>query len=143
MRREGLFPTTYLRCLLSQRAAAPGERLCLRVEGTDAASLTRGKAITFERQAADEWEYLGTVLGARSRNGSSSWTPKGSGAFMTLEGYRGTMPLFFDVPPVQHGEYRIRLDLTHSSHGIGDVQARTATLYAFLLVLPDVRASES
>ena len=62
---------------------------------------------------------------------------------MTLEGYRGTMPICFEVPPIPESEYRIRLDLTHSHEGIGDIRARTATLYAFLLVLPDARANES
>jgi hypothetical protein len=135
-RDVGLFPTVYLRLLLSQRAAAPGTRLSLRVDGTDAESLTRGKVLILDREDGDDWHALGMIVGARSADHPSLWVPVGSGRMaVTREGYRGTMRRFFDVPPIPAGDCRIRLDLTHSSEAIGNLRQRTATLYAWLRVL--------
>jgi hypothetical protein len=135
-RDVGLFPTVYLRMLLSHRAAAPGTRVSLRVDGTDAGSLIRGKVLIFDREEGDDWHALGMIIGARSADFPSHWVPVGSAPMaVTLEGYRGTMPLFFDVPPIPAGDCRIRLDLTHSSEAVGNVRQRTTTLYAWLRVL--------
>jgi hypothetical protein len=62
---------------------------------------------------------------------------------VTLEGYLGTAPVYFNVPPLPPGDYRIRLDLIYQNGGIGDMQARTATLYAALRVLPAQTGSTS
>jgi hypothetical protein len=45
------------------------------------------------------------------------------------------MPLYFVVPPVSAGDYRIRLDLIHSRTDVGDLRDRTATLYAPLRIV--------
>jgi hypothetical protein len=132
----GRFPTIYLRLLLSQRAGKPGDRLSLRVEGTDADSFGRGKVLSIEEQRGDEWLPVGLVVGARSREGRSRWVPPDAGPLaVTLEGYRATRPLYFVVPPVPAGDYRIRLDLIHSRGEVGDLRDRTATLYAPLRIL--------
>ena len=131
----GLFPTLYLRVLLSQPAARPGDRRSLRVEGTDAGSLIRGKVLSFEQERDGDWHSVGLVVGSRSSDAPSRWSPHGSAPFaVTLEGYRATMPLHFDVPPILSGDYRIRLDATHPS-GDGNLRQRTATLYAPLRIL--------
>jgi hypothetical protein len=58
-------------------------------------------------------------------------------AFVTLRGYRGTMPLYVRLPPlVAPGDYRLRVELVHGDLDIGDVRARTATLYSPLRVIP-------
>ena len=54
---------------------------------------------------------------------------------MTLEGTPANTPVHFVVPALDPGDYRIRLDATHRDQEIGDIQACTATLYAFLRVL--------
>jgi hypothetical protein len=139
---SGLFPTMYLRVFVSQRAATPDARLSLRVEGMDAASLIRGKVLVFEVEGKEGWQYVGSVVGGRAGDGPSPWIPAGGGgAFVTLEGYPGTMPLDFDVPPVPPGDYRVRLDLIHPDAEIGDIRQRTATLYAPLRVLGPSDAS--
>jgi hypothetical protein len=133
----GLFPTVYLRVLLSRRAAAPGEHISLRVDGTDAASLVRGKVLHIEQQREDGWQGVGVIIGARSSGVPSKWIPAGSPPFaVTLEGYRADSPLYFDAPPLDPGDYRIRLDATHPAGSIGDLRQRTATLYATLRLLP-------
>jgi hypothetical protein len=125
----GLHPTVYLRLLLSHGAAEPGETVSLRVEGTDAAAMIRGKVLVFDREQDGAWQYVGCNVAA------SQWHPSGeAGMFaVTLEGYGGTQPMSFHVPPVPPGDYRIRLDLTRS--GDGPVRERTATLFGFLRVL--------
>jgi hypothetical protein len=121
-REPGLLPTLYLRVLASQRAAAPGDRVSRRVEGTDAGSLTRGKILGFEQERDGDWHYVGTMIAARSADLTSRWIPPGSGSFaVTAEGYSATSPLYFDVPSLEPGDYRIRLDGTHSNHDIGDL----------------------
>jgi hypothetical protein len=77
------------------------------------------------------------MIAARSADLTSRWIPPGSGSFaVTAEGYSATSPLYFDVPSLEPGDYRMRLDATHSNHDIGDLQRRTATFYVFLRVLP-------
>src|SRR5262249_3255412 len=49
-REPGLHPTTHLRLLLSQRAAAPETTVSIRAEGDDAASMTRGKVLELDRE---------------------------------------------------------------------------------------------
>jgi hypothetical protein len=80
------------------------------------------------------WKTVGWVV-AGFRGGPSEWHPVGDGARfgVTLEGYSGTTPLVFQVPPVGAGEYRIRLDFIDGAGG--SVRERTATLYAFLRVI--------
>jgi hypothetical protein len=96
----GTFPPAYLHLLATQRAAAPGDVVSLRVEGTDAATMTRGKVITVDQ--LDEHgtpSPVGLIVAPRTRDGRSRWIPPGSGPIaVTLEGYRGDMPLYFDVP---------------------------------------------
>jgi hypothetical protein len=130
----GLFPTVYLRVLLSQRAARPGERVSLRVEGTDAASLTRGKIVRFEQERQSIWQPAGTVVVSRTPDQPSRWLRPGETVAVTL-GYSATTPLYFDVPPIPAGDYRLRLDAIHGRGAAGDLRHRTATLYAFLRVL--------
>jgi hypothetical protein len=132
----GLFPTLNLKLLLSQRAGKPGDRVSLRVEGTDAGFFGRGKVLSIEEKRGDEWLSIGLVVGARSSEGRSRWVPPDSGPLaVTLEGYQATTPLFFVVPPVSAGDYRIRLDLIHSRAEIGDLRDRMATLYVPLRIL--------
>jgi hypothetical protein len=133
---QGLFPTVYLTLFLSQRAAAQGDLVTARVEGTDAGSMIRGKILWFERIDGRGSNLLGLILGTRDAEGHSRWVPVGTGPLVvTMEGYVGTMPLHFDVPPVPDGDYRVRLDLVHQRTEIGAVQQRTATLYAPIRVL--------
>lgn len=135
-REPGLFPTLYLRVLASQRAAAPGDRVSLRVEGTDAGSLIRGKSLGFEQERDGDWHYVDTMIAAQSAEQPSRWIPPGSGSFVvTAEGYSATSPLYFAVPPLEPGDYRVRLDATHANHEIGDLQRRTATFYVPLHVM--------
>jgi len=124
----GLHPTTHLRLFLSQRAAAPGKSVSLRVEGTDAGSMIRGKVLGFDEQRDGDWRHVGWMIG-------SHWWPAGEAGWfaMTLEGYQGNAPLSFEVPPVSPGEYRIRVDLARS--GDEPVAERTATMYGYLRVL--------
>ena len=134
----GLFPTTYLTLVLSQRACVPGARVSLRVEGTDAGSLTRGKVVWFEREHGGEWDLVGTVVGVgpRSPDMLSRFIPSGGRQFVvTLEGYPATMPLEFNAPSIAAGDYRLRMDMVHSRGAIGDLRERTATLYAPLRIL--------
>jgi hypothetical protein len=125
----GLHPTTYLRLLFSQRAALPGETVSVRVEGTDAAAMIRGKVLDFDEQRGGRWQRVGWMICP------TRWRPVGEeGAFaVSLEGYRATMPLSFQVPPISPGEYRVRLDIARG--GEEPVAERTATLYGFIRVL--------
>jgi hypothetical protein len=128
-REPGLHPTTYLRLLFSQRAAAPGETVSVRVEGTDAGAMIRGKILRLDEQRDGTWQHVGYVVGA------SRWHPAGEGGVfaITLEGCQATLPLSFTVPPVSPADYRVRLDLVRS--GEGPLADRTATLYGFFRVL--------
>ena len=137
MNEPGRFPTRYLRLLQSQRAGRPGDQISFRVDGTDAGSLTRGKVLHVEQERDGDWRYVGAVVAARSADLGSQWIPAGSGSFaVTLEGYRATSPLYFEVPPLDPGEYRIRLDAVLTGDTDVDVRDRTATFYAPLRVLP-------
>jgi hypothetical protein len=131
-REPGLHPTTYLRFLFSQRVAAPGETVSVRVEGTDAGSMIRGKVLEFDHRRDGNWRHVGWMIGA------TLWHPASEAGWfaMSLEGYPGTMPLSFQVPRVPAGEYRVRLDLVRT--GDEPVAERTATLYGFLRVLDGV-----
>jgi hypothetical protein len=134
----GLFPTIYLKLVLSQRACTPRTPVSLRVEGTDAGSLTRGKLVQVERDDDGAWRVVGTVVcaGPRSPNSLSRFLPNEGPPFaVTLEGYPGTMPMQFDVPSIPAGDYRLRVDLIHSNGALGDLRHRTATLYAPLRIL--------
>jgi hypothetical protein len=112
-REPGLHPTTYLRILLSQRAAAPGETVSVRVEGIDAGSMTRGKVLEFDEERDGDWRQVGWMIGA------ARWRPAGEAGWfaLSMEGYSGTMPLSFQVPANSPGEYRLRLDLVRSGDG--------------------------
>ena len=98
--------------------------------------MTRGKVLTFDKEHDGEWQRVGWMVAP------SQWRPVDeAGIFaVTAEGYRGTMPLSFRVPPLTAGDYRIRLDLVRS--GEEPVQQRTATLYGFLRVLDSPAPSE-
>jgi hypothetical protein len=56
----------------------------------------------------------------------------------TLEGIPATEPVYFDVPSVPPGDYRLRRDLLVTALGdrSSSLIERTATLYAPLRVLP-------
>jgi hypothetical protein len=137
VREPGLLSTVNLRALLSRPAAAPGDRVSLRVAGPDAASLGRGKVLYFEQERDGGWQYAGTVVTARASDRPSRWAPVNAAPFaVTLEAYPATMPLYFDVPPVDPGVYRIRLDAIAPDGRIGDLRRRTATFYVALRVLP-------
>jgi hypothetical protein len=101
----------------------------VRVEGTDAGSMIRGKILGFDEQRDGTWQHVGYLVGG------SRWNPAGEGGVfaVTLEGNQATRPLSFTVPPVSTGDYRVRLDLVRS--GEGPLAERTATLYGFLRVL--------
>jgi hypothetical protein len=126
----GRFPVVYLKLVSSQRAARFGEQLMLRAEGTDAASMDRGKLISVEREKDGSWEFIGTLIGSSHRDGRSRWIAASSpGAFaVSMEAYRGDSPLYVDVPPLPPGDYRFRLDLMRT--GDESIRDRTATLYA-------------
>jgi hypothetical protein len=134
----GLFPTTYLKLVLSARAASPGSKFSLRAEGIDLGSFIGGKVLTVDREEGGEWTYVGMLIGSRSADAGSTWMPKESTArfAVTMEGYRGDQRMYFRAPFVKPGDYRLRFDLIHSNLDIGGVQARRATLYAYLRVLP-------
>jgi hypothetical protein len=133
---SGTFPTFQLRVLLTQRAAQPGDRISLRVDGTDSDSLVRGKMLRFEQERDGDWLGVGSVAAAPSVDTPSRWIPPGSTPFaVTLEGYSAAAPMYFDVPPLPPGDYRIRLDATHASADVGNLRERTATLYAQLRIL--------
>jgi len=135
-KETGAFPTLYLTLLLTQRAAKPGDHLSIRIDGTDAGSLTRGKVIQVDRRVHRGWERVGMVIGARKARVPSRWiTAESPPTVITLEGYPATAPLYFDAPPIAPGDYRIRLDATHGNAEIGDLRARTATLYTELRML--------
>jgi len=134
----GLFPTLYLKVLLSQRAGSPGDRVSLRVEGTDAASFGARTVLLVEQPQADYWRAVGRIMSSGSRDGRAQWLPletETGPLGVTLAEHPATTPLYFDVPPIPPGEYRVRLDLIHSRAELGDPRDRTATLYAPLRVL--------
>jgi hypothetical protein len=138
----GQFPTVYLKLVSSHRAASPGDCIRLRVDGTDAGSMVRGGMLQLERDSLVGWEKVYTLLSGRSPSAAPTWESYGaSGRFgVTLIGVNGAAPLYVHVPPVAPGDYRFRLGLTHSNHEIGDIKARTVTLYAPLrVILPDGR----
>jgi hypothetical protein len=133
---EGLFPTTDLRLVASQRAAPPGEVVSIRIDGTDAGSLVRGKVVTIERNIDGGWEFTGAVIVGRTPDERSTWKPAGSPPYaVTAEGYLAAQPMYFDVPPIEPGDYRIRIDAAMPSHPAPSLRDRTATLYTSLLVL--------
>ena len=134
----GQFPTVYLELISSQRAASPGDCILLRVEGTDAGSMVRGGMLLLERDSLAGWEKVYILLTGRSPSAAPTWESYGtSGMFgVTMQAIPGTTPLYVRLPPVVPGDYRFRLDLVHGNHDIGDVQARTATLYSPLRVIP-------
>ena len=101
--------------------ARPGERTPLRVEGTDAgAALARGP-LELEREHEGRW----SAVSAHVR-------------VTTLEGIPATEAVYFDVPPVPPGDYRVRRDLvvTPRADRSSLHLENTATLYAPLRVLP-------
>jgi hypothetical protein len=128
-REPGLHATTYLRLLLSRRAAAPGETVSARVEGIDAGAMIRGTVLEFDEERDGDWRHVGWMIGP------SHWHPVGKEGWfaMSMQGYQGTTPLSFQVPRISPGEYRIRLDLARS--GEEPVAERTATMYGYLRVL--------
>lgn len=133
----GRFPTVYLKLVSSHRAASPGDCIRLRAEGTDAGSMVRGGTLLLEYEGAEGWQKVNVLLTGRSPSEAPKWESYGtSGMFaVTLEAIPGPTPLYVRLPPVEPGEYRLRLDLVHRNHDIGDVQARTATLYSPLRVV--------
>jgi hypothetical protein len=134
----GQFPTVYLKLTSSHRAASPGDCIRLRVEGTDAGSMVRGSAIVLEHEGDKGWARVHLIISGSSPTAAPQWESYGpSGMFaVTMVGYRGTKPLCVRLPPVQSGDYRLRLDLLHGDQELGDVRAWTATLYAPLRVVP-------
>lgn len=112
----GTFPTLYLRLLLSQRSGAPGDRVSVRVDGTDAPAFGRGKVLKFEKELAGDWTVVGFVIGGRTANDAGSrWIPIGSPPFaVTIEGYEATRPLYFEVPPVDPGDYRLSGSMSYT-----------------------------
>jgi hypothetical protein len=128
----GLFPTLYLKLISSHRAASPGDCIQLRVEGTDAGSLVRGSLLALEREEGDGWQKSHTLIAGSSRETAPQWASYGlSNRFgVTLKGYRGTAPIHVRLPPVDPGDYRLRVDLVNGALDSGDVRARTATLYS-------------
>lgn len=96
--------------------------------------MMRGKVLELDREDDEHWQTVGWVV-AGHFGGPSHWHPVSEGERfgVTREGYSGTTPLVFQVPPVDAGEYRIRLDFIDGAEG--SVRERTATLYAFLRVV--------
>jgi hypothetical protein len=120
-------------------AVAPADCIQLRVEGTDAGSLVRGSLLLLEREGASGWKRVHMLVPGRSASAAPPWKSYGTSkkVGVTLVGYRGTAPLYVRLPPVAPGDYRLRLDLVHGNLDVGDIRARTATLYAPLrIVLP-------
>jgi hypothetical protein len=68
--RAGSLPTLVLTPLLSQRAGARGDMVSMRVEGTDAASLMRGKVLSLEREHEGYWQPVGALIATRTQTGS-------------------------------------------------------------------------
>jgi hypothetical protein len=91
--------------------------------------MVRGKVLAFDKEHDGEWQRVGWMVAP------SQWRPVDqAGMFaVTAEGYRGTMPLSVQVPPLTAGDYRVRLDLVRGGEEL--MQQRTATLYGFLRVL--------
>lgn len=140
----GLYPTEHLAALLSQSAAEPGERLSIEIDGTDIESFIRGKELWIDQERAKEWQYVGTVTAAQFRDAPSFWLPAAATPLpVTLEGHQATKPQYFDVPPLDPGNYRLRVDLLYGNSGTADqtidlarpLRLQTATLYSELQVL--------
>jgi hypothetical protein len=137
-KEPGLYPTTDLELTISVATARPGDPLVLEIHGAGARSLTRGKIIAIQAERDGTWESAGAVI-VQTAPGPGIWKPPGGRFVTTMEGYSGTTPMHFEVPPIPPGSYRIRIDATTGdADAEEDLHHRTATLYAQLRVLPEV-----
>jgi len=116
----------------------PGDHASVRVEGTDVGSMIRGKIIRLETERDGEWKLAGSVHVSRTPDAASLWMPVDAQRryVVTAEGYRGSSPMYFTVPPLAPGDYRLRFDMIHYNGDLGDVRHRTASLEAPLRILP-------
>ena len=60
-----------LRVVMSHRVAVPGDRMWLRIDGPDAASLTWRNIVTFEREDSSSGQAIAKVVAAPSVDGPS------------------------------------------------------------------------
>ena len=124
-----------LRVVMSHRVAVPGDRMWLRIDGPDAASLTWRNIVTFEREDSSSGQAIAKVVAAPSVDGPSQCFGPDETVPVPLECYPAQMPLFFDVPPIPESDYHLRLDVIHGNRGVGDLDERIPTLSACLRVV--------
>jgi hypothetical protein len=91
----GSYPTMGLMLVSSHRDASPGDCIRLLVEGDGVADLVRGSWLWLEHHRGDGWEMAYQLISGSTPADAPRWASYGlSGrAFVTLRGYKGTMPL--------------------------------------------------
>src|SRR5439155_3871086 len=107
-----------LHVVSSHRLALPGDRMWLRIDGPDAASLTWRNIVTFEREESSCWQAVAKVVAAPSVDGPSQCFGPDETLPAPLECCPAQMPLFFDVPPIPGSDYDLRLDVFYGNRVI-------------------------
>lgn len=100
--------------------------------------MVRAGTQLLKHEGAEGWERVHLLVGGCSSATAPRWEPYGTSSMfaVAMTSIPGPTPLYVRLPPVAPGEYRLRLDLVHRNHELGEVRVRTATLYAPVRVIP-------